>query len=64
MANRWSPTYYSKKEILCMDNVQLLNALYTSARDETKAQNFRDHIPAQLLKQTDWIREEILSRFR
>lgn len=65
MKYRWSPVYYSKKEILEMDNVRLLNAFEGSICDETRAQNhLAKGIPAKLTKQIEWIRDELLTRFK
>lgn len=60
---KWHPGYYTKKEILELDNHQLLNAFAASIADETNAQNkLARGIPAKLTKQIEWMREEILTR--
>lgn len=64
MAYRWSPEYFSRKEIREMTDAELLNAFEGSIIDETKAQNFRDHVPPKLSRQVEMIREELLNRLR
>lgn len=60
----WKPEYYTKKEILEMDNVKLLNAYTAACCDEVKAHNSKPSVPLKLLKQIEWMRDELLTRFR
>lgn len=61
---KWSPTYYTKKEIIEMSDHKLLNAFEQSAGDDVKAVNFCAHYPLKLGKQIEWMREELLVRLR
>ena len=61
---KWAPTYYTKKEILEMDNIKLLNAFEQAIVDSVKATNFRAHYPAKLSKQIEWLRDELWTRMR
>ena len=63
MRHRWHPNYYTKKEILEMDNYQLLNAFANAVVDETNAQNnYKTGVTQKQVKQMEWFREELLTR--
>lgn len=65
MKHRWHPTYYTKKEILEMDNHALLNAYAQAIQDETNAHNhYATGITQKQLKQHEWMYEELLSRMK
>jgi hypothetical protein len=61
---KWAPAYYTKREILEMDNISLLNAFEQAAGDSVIATNHRAHYPAKLAKQIEWMRDELLTRLR
>ena len=57
-----SLNYYTKKEILAMDNMRLLHAFEQSAIDTTLMINLESRFPEKLAQQNEWLREELLFR--
>ena len=64
MSIRWSPVYYSKREIREMNNQDLLTAFEGSVADQLTAQINRGRIPSKLNEQTEFIRDVLVSRFK
>lgn len=57
--------YLKKGQILEMEDYQLLNEFENTVTICTKAINFTKRgVTPKLLKQVDWLREEILSRMK
>ena len=56
--------YLSKGQILALRDDELVSAFKRTAVDLVNAKALRGRAPVRLLKQEEWIRDEILVRMR
>lgn len=57
--------YATKEEILKMENFQLLNLLESIIEHRMKIEcHPTGRVPQKLLKQLDWVRDELLTRMK
>ena len=56
--------YLTKREILGLRDDELLSAFKRMVVERVSAQDRCDKVPLRLLKQEEWIRDEILVRMR
>ena len=62
--SRWAPYYLTKKEILQLEDYQLINAFEQAITDVTIQANCRAKITQKAAKNVEWIREELLTRLK
>lgn len=60
----WKPSYYSKREVENMDNEGLVDAFEGAVVDLVQCQNYRNHVPAKLAKQIEWMKNELCERMK
>lgn len=61
---RWSPTYYTKKDIVEMSDDVLVDVFEQCSYDVSLSTTLCKGIPKKLSKQHLWIRNELLTRLQ
>ena len=56
--------YLTKEQILGLRDDELVSAFKQTAVEMAAAKSSRDRVPLRLLKQEEWIRDEMLVRMR
>lgn len=62
--SRTAPYYLTKKEIIGLEDHELVNAFEIAVTDLTIASNCRARIPQKVAKQVEWLRDELLVRLK
>lgn len=62
--SRTAPDYLTPKQVLELNDHELLNAFEAMIAAWTNAQNMNSRIPQKLTKQVERLRDEILSRMK
>lgn len=62
--SKWAPDYYKKKEIIVLENHDLVNAFEQAVTNVMIMINCRSKVSQMAYKNLDWIRDELLQRLK
>lgn len=62
--SKWAPDYLTKKEVLQLENYQLVNAFERAVTNIVVMENCRAKVTQKAAKELEWVKEELLTRLK